>query len=293
MRLGAYQLVFAGVPARGAVAATAEVAPRRLRGVANAVLRKVAAVPPQWPDDATRLSYPDWILTRLVTELGRDDALASLAAMNCPVPAPARADGYVQDASSRDVADAVGAVPGERVVDLCAGPGGQTTRLAATAGFVVAVDVHHHRARLVSANATRLGLADVGVVVADGTAPPLHAASADRVLVDAPCSGLGALRRRPDARWRIDEADLAGLVILQRRLLDAAAELVRPGGVLAYSVCTLTAAESIDHDRGVLATWPELKPPGPPWRPYGRGARVLPHDAGSDGMVVLLLERPR
>jgi 16S rRNA (cytosine967-C5)-methyltransferase len=108
-------------------------------------------------------------------------------------------------------------------------------------------------------------------------------------VVDAPCSGLGALRRRPDARWRLLSADVDELARLQARILAAARLLVRPGGVLVYSVCTLTAAESIDHDEG---GWPVLAPPPAPWRPYGRGGRLLPQDADTDGMTVLRYRRP-
>jgi len=292
LRLGAYQLVFAGVAPHAAVSATVDLAPARLRGVTNAVLRKVAATPPNWPDDATRLSYPDWIVARLTSELGHDDAIATLEEMNKPATVSVRDDSYVQDPASVWVADAVGAQPGERVADLCAAPGGKATRLAGTAGFVVAADLRPQRTALVAANVARLKLDNVAPVTADGTAPPLRPGSLDRVLIDAPCSGLGALRRRPDARWRIVESDVDTLADLQHRLLGAAMTAVRPGGVLVYSVCTLTAAESIQHDQGEQATWNALTPPGAPWEPYGRGARVLPHAAGSDGMVVLLLERP-
>jgi len=109
------------------------------------------------------------------------------------------------------------------------------------------------------------------------------------VLVDAPCSNLGALRRRPDARWRIEADDVDRLVAVQGALLTAARPLVRPGGVLVYSVCTLTAAESVGHDD---SGWPTLDPPSSPWRPYGSGARLLPQDEDTDGMTVLRYRRP-
>jgi 16S rRNA (cytosine967-C5)-methyltransferase len=203
--------------------------------------------------------------------------------MNEPSPVSVRADGYVQDRSSQAVAAAVEAGPGDRVADLCSAPGGKATALAATGAEVTALDLQPHRARLVVANAVRLGYG-LPVVVGDATAPPLRPASFDRVLLDAPCSGLGALRRRPDARWRIRAEDVPTLAALQHRMLAAARSLVRPGGVLVYSVCTLTAAESIDHDDG---TWTALAPLPAPWRPYGRGSRLLPQDADGDGMVVL------
>jgi len=135
----------------------------------------------------------------------------------------------------------------------------------------------------------------VATVVADGTAPPLRTGDADRVLVDAPCSGLGVLRRRPDARWRIAEAQVPDLVALQRRLLDAAATLLAPGGVLAYSVCTLTAAETTEIDRWLATRHPGLAAlpvPAGPWEPAGRGGRLLPQTADTDGMFLLLVTRP-
>jgi 16S rRNA (cytosine967-C5)-methyltransferase len=291
LRLGAYQLLFAGVPAHAAVSATVGLAPGRARGFVNAILRRVAGAPIEWPDLATKLSYPDWIVDHLVAELGEPDAVAALERMNVPPPVTRRADGYVQDLASQWVADLVGAASGERIADLCAAPGGKATRLAEIGAYVVAVDLHRARARLIAENAIKLDLGPdrLAIVAADGTCPPLRASSFDRVLVDAPCSNLGALRRRPDARWRIEPADVDRLAALQRSLLAAARPLVRPGGVLVYSVCTLTAAESVDHDDG---GWAALAPPSAPWRPYGAGARLLPQDADTDGMTLLRYRRP-
>jgi 16S rRNA (cytosine967-C5)-methyltransferase len=102
------------------------------------------------------------------------------------------------------------------------------------------------------------------------------------------------LRRRPDARWRIQPGDVEDLAGLQRNLLAAAALAVKPGGRLVYSVCTLTRTETLDIDEWAKGALPEvdaIDPPGPPWRPYGRGAILLPSDAHSDGMFVLVLER--
>jgi 16S rRNA (cytosine967-C5)-methyltransferase len=146
----------------------------------------------------------------------------------------------------------------------------------------------------VSAARDRLALEDVFPVVADGRALPVPDRSADRVLVDAPCTGLGVLRRRADLRWRIRRDEVPRLAELQRELLRAAAQAVRPDGVVVYSVCTLTAAETIDVDDWARRALPHLvadPPPGPPWRPRGRGALLLPHDAGTDGMYVLRLRR--
>lgn len=291
LRAGAYQLLFLATPAHAAVAATVDAAPARARGLVNAVLRRVASAGvPAWPDPATELSYPDWIVERLTADLGADAALAALAAMDEPAAVTERADGYVQDTASQLVAAHAGARPGERVADLCAAPGGKATALATAGAFVAAVDVHHHRSRLVAGNAARLGLADrVAAVTGDATQPPLRPRAFDRVLLDAPCSGLGVLRRRPDARWRVQPSDVDELAALQRRLLDAAVPLLRPGGTLVYSVCTLTRAETVDVTAWLERAHPELRPlppPGPPWEPLGPGARLLPQAVGSDGMFV-------
>ena len=290
LRLGAYQLVFAGVAPHAAVGETVALAPKRVRGFVNAVLRKVAASQPVWPSEAARLSVPDWIHERFVSELGESDARLALERMNEAPPVSERADGYVQDLSSQWVAAAVEAQPGERILDLCAAPGGKATAMAADGAFVVAADVRPSRCRLVAENVARLGSA-VGVVVADGRHPPFADDRFDAVLIDAPCSGLGALRRRPDARWRISVDDVTELAVLQAELISAAAPLVRPGGRLVYSVCTLTAAESIDHSVPDGFDVDSAEPPAGTWRRYGSGWRVLPHDADTDGMVLLRYRR--
>ena len=298
LRLGAYQLHWAGVPPHAAVSATVAVAPRRVQGLCNAVLRRVADYQPTWPGPAVELSVPDWLIDRLVADLGLDDALAALAAMNRPAPAVVRDDGYYQDRASQLVADLTGEglVPGGRVLDLCAAPGGKATALAAAGASVVAADLRPARLGLVAQNADRLGHA-VALVAADGRTPPFRPGSFDRVLVDAPCSGLGVLRRRADARWRGDESDLADLALLQADLLTGAAALVRPGGQLVYSVCTVTEAETAGVDRRFREAEPraEPEPIGRPWRPHGdhgSGGLLLPQDLDSEGMAVFRYRMP-
>lgn len=293
LRLGAYQLTFAEVAPHAAVAETVALAPARVRGFVNAVLRNISRTPMVWPDRATELSYPAWLADRLVAELGVADGDAAMVRMNAAPPVTTRDDGYTQDRSSQWVAAAVGATPGDTVLDVCAAPGGKATAMAARprheGAFVVAADVARARAGLVAENARTLDAA-VAVLVADGTMPPFPAATFDRVLLDAPCSGLGALRRRPDARWRVSEGSITELALLQRRLLTAAAPLVRPGGSLVYSVCTLTAEESIDHPTPDGFQIDATPPPGS-WRSYGPGWRVLPHDDDTDGMVLVRYRR--
>ena len=285
LRLGAYQLAFGGTAPHAAVGETVELAHPKVRGFVNAILRRVAGAEKVWPDDGSRLSYPDWIVDRFVAELGEFEGFAALECMNEPPPVHERADGYIQDRASGWVADLVGAVAGERVLDVCSAPGGKATAMASTGALVIAADLQAHRAALVADNAHRIGY-DIPVVVADGTSPPFREKSFDRVLIDAPCSGLGALRRRPDARWRISEQDIVDLTGIQRRLLDATAPLVRPGGVLVYSVCTITAAESIDHPtpHGFEVITDDV---GDEWTSFGKGFRILPQDADTDGMVII------
>ncbi|MDQ6696044.1 MAG: rRNA cytosine-C5-methyltransferase [Actinomycetota bacterium] len=302
LRLGAYQLAYLRTPGHAAVSATVAVVPRRARGFVNAILRRVATspvdAPDDWPSNAIRLSYPDWIVERLVADLGEPAAVGALEAMNERAQVTERPDGYVQDRASQWVADLVDAAPHERVADVCAAPGGKATALASGGAYVVAADIRPARARLVAENVTRLaadGSGRVDVVVADGRVPPLRPGSLDCVLVDAPCSGLGALRRRPDARWRVQADAVERLAELQRALVDAAVTLVRPGGRVVYSVCTLTLAESTGLDAHVGAAHPSLEPlppPAEPWTPLGRGALLLPQAAGTDGMALFRWTKP-
>jgi len=292
LRMGAYQLHHLGMAPHAAVGETVAAAPKAARGLVNAVLRRVSTAPVRWPGRATELSYPDWIVDALVGDLGEDAALEALAVMNTAPAVHERADGYVQDLASQWVAEAVGARSGHLVADVCAAPGGKTTWMAATGAKVVASDSRPSRVALVRSN---LRGHSVPLLAADAARPPLRPSTFDRVLVDAPCSGLGTLRRRADARWRIDADGPQRLAELQRRIVEEAADLVRPGGVLAYSVCTLTDSEGLAIDEHMAACRPDLEaldPPSDPWEPHGRGARLLPQAAGTDGMYLLLLKRP-
>lgn len=298
LRIGAFQLAFLDTPAHAAVGATVEAAPRRTSGLCNAVLRRVAtSLPVTWPSEQVRLSQPDWIFDLLSADLGAEVAIDALEAMNRSATATMRPDGYVQDQGSQWVVDAAEVGIGDLVLDMCAAPGGKATALAAAGARVVAADIRPGRVGLIAENARRLGLASDSfmVLAADGTQPPLRTAVFDTVLLDAPCSGLGALRRRPDARWRIMPADVDALSALQRRLITSAMTLVRPGGELIFSVCTLSRAESVDIDTWLAAEHPELEAlaaPGAPWTPLGRGAILLPQTADTDGMYLLRLRVP-
>ncbi len=291
LRVGAYQLAFLGTPPHAAVAATVGAVDGKARGLVNAVLRRVAEAPVEYPDDTTALSYPDWLARDLEASLGPDRARAAMEAMNRPAPTVVREDGYVQDRASQFVVEAVGAEPGDLVVDLCAAPGGKATGIAASGATVVAGDRRRSRVGLVVANADRLDR-PLLPIVADGRAAPLADGIADRVLVDAPCSGLGSLRRRPDARWRVEPEAPARLAELQAELLDEAARLVRPGGLVVYSVCTFGPTEGREVVEAAAARngLTVLPGPGEPWRDHD-GMSVIEPDE-TDGMMLARLRRP-
>ncbi|MDN5749831.1 MAG: rRNA small subunit methyltransferase B [Pseudonocardia sp.] len=209
----------------------------------------------------------------------------------------------VQDEGSQLVAlaltraELVGGDTG-RVLDLCAGPGGKAVLLGSLAamdgGTVDAVEVSEHRADLVRKVVDGL---PVTVYVADGREAPLPDDGYDRVLVDAPCTGLGALRRRPEARWRRRPEDVSGLARLQRELLTAALRHVRPGGVVAYVTCSPHLAETVGVFTGVarrlgaevLDARDHL--PGVPDLGDGPTVQLWPHRHGTDAMFLGLLRR--
>jgi 16S rRNA (cytosine967-C5)-methyltransferase len=182
---------------------------------------------------------------------------------------------HPQSRASMRVARALDPQPGERVLDLCAAPGGKATHLVALMegrGEVVAVERHPGRAAALERTARRLG-APLRVVVGDARRPPGDPGSYDRVLVDPPCTGLGTLRSRPDLRWRVQPEDAARLGALQREILAAALRAVRPGGTVVYSVCTISAAEGPEVLAGTVgASW--------------NHEQVMPHRDGTDGFFI-------
>jgi 16S rRNA (cytosine967-C5)-methyltransferase len=185
-------------------------------------------------------------------------------------------------------------------LDMCAGPGGKTGLLAAVRPdgvHLTAADRAPHRAELVRQAVA--GVADVEVLAADGTQPPWAPASFDRVLLDAPCTGLGALRRRPEVRWRRTPDDVPPLVELQTALLDSALASVRVGGVVAYVTCSPHGAETVGVVDAVAAKDDVEVVPVPPLFPevpdMARGdyGQLWPHRHGTDAMFMALLRRTR
>ena len=326
LRLGAYQLGYLdSVPRHAAVNESVELV--RAAGLeravpfANAVMRRLAlelgevlaALPEGTPEEAAlRHSYPDWVAETWWRELGAEEALALMRAQNEPpetvvrlvrgtiegeptdipgayrvarVDERALAEGRIwpQSRGSQLAGLCVGAQAGELILDLCAAPGGKATMLA---GGVTAVELHPGRARELEENVRRLGAANVSVVCADGLALPQELQGFDRALVDAPCSGLGTLASRPDLRWRADP-----LPELQLALVRAAAERVRPGGTVLYSVCTINAAE---NEAVVDASGLEVEPLGEEWPAFRHPRRpefllTLPHRDGTSGFFVARL----
>ena len=213
------------------------------------------------------------------------------------VPSRSRAfrEGWIslQDEAEATVVSILGPEPGERVLDLCAAPGGKAAQIAEAVGpegRLVGLERHGSRARALRANLLeRLRLQNVDVVEGDGTKPPFGPGF-HRVLVDAPCSGLGVLRRRADARWRKDESSILTMAALQPRLLGAAVPLVRPGGVLVYSVCSLEPEETEEVVESVLHSHPELKVESverflpAAFRSPGPFFRATPQRNGTDGV---------
>jgi 16S rRNA (cytosine967-C5)-methyltransferase len=216
-----------------------------------------------------------------------------------PARSPAIAEGRAtpQDQASQAVVRYLAPESGERILDVAAAPGGKATACAervGASGRVFACDRNAGRLRLVGTAAERLGLDNVDLAVVDGRHPTIRSGGTDRVLIDARCSGLGVLRRRPEARWRIDPASIDELATLQRALVLAAAPAVRIGGTLVYAVCTLTSAETRDVGAALVRALPDfrvLDPPAAPWRPWGPGALLLPSAERTDGMYVLGLRR--
>lgn len=240
---------------------------RRLRAVG------IDAEPVPFAPDALRIAPP----------AGAREVLAEVPAV-------------VQDPAAGLVVRYAAVPDGAVVADLCAAPGGKAVALAEHARYVVAADVSYSRMERVRENAERIGGLPIGLLVSDARWSAVR--EADLVLVDVPCTGTGTLRRHPDGKWRLQPADLSALVELQREILDAAASIVRPGGILVYSTCSLEREENEDQVEAFLARHPEFAPAPPP---HGTVADelldaagnlvVLPQAMGVDGAFASRLRR--
>lgn len=289
VRLGVYQLVFLGTPPHAALNATVDIVPRRAKGLVNAVLRRISETKPNFPTGAVKNSYPDWIWDWAEKEWGLDGQ-AALVAMNSAERPEKRPDGYIQGNASRWVCGEVDAASpdGGLLLDVCAAPGGKTTGLGNQWEIVVGADHSAVRASVLAELQQRLN-PPMRAVQADAGFPPFRSQCADAVLVDAPCTGLGALGRRSDARWHIEKAAVERLAEQQLRILNASCQLLKPGGILTYSVCTFTKKETIGVSEAFASQNTNMKPvalDGHRWRHLGTGGIVLPQDYGTDGMAV-------
>jgi 16S rRNA (cytosine967-C5)-methyltransferase len=325
LRLGAYQLGYTDTAAHAAANESVELVRRarleRAVPFTNAVMRRladgIATLLGSLPDGPLKESYPDWIHETFVRVLGTDGALALMRAMNEPLETVVRlvrgepptgaeatdvrgayrvervdealvAAGRIwpQSRGSQLAGLCVGSQAGDRVLDLCAAPGGKTGQLG---GEVTAVEIDPARARELRENLVTIGRGgDVTVVEADGTALPPELEGFDRALVDAPCSGLGVLAQRPDLRWRATP-----LPDLQLALLRSAADRVRPGGTIFYSVCTLNPDEC---EAVVDASGLRVLPLRDEWPAFAHPARpdfllTLPHIHGTSGFFIARLAR--
>jgi 16S rRNA (cytosine967-C5)-methyltransferase len=325
LRLGAYQLGYTETAPHAAVNESVELVRRarleRAVPFTNAVMRRLSdGIGPlleSLPDGPLKDSYPDWIYEVFVRVLGEDGALALMRTMNEPLETVVRlvrgepppgaeatdvsgayrvervddalvAEGRIwpQSRGSQLAGLCVESRDGERVLDLCAAPGGKAGQLR---GDVTAVEIDSARARELRDNLATMGRGDVTVVEADGTALPPELDGFDRALVDAPCSGLGVLAQRPDLRWRASP-----LPDLQLALLRAAAERVRPGGTIVYSVCTLDPDEC---EAVVDASGLRVVALGEEWPAFAHPSRpefllTLPHVHGTSGFFVARLRSP-
>jgi 16S rRNA (cytosine967-C5)-methyltransferase len=286
LRLGAYQLGWTDQPVHAVVDDAVELvrAARRERAVpfTNAVMRRLAqgfrGLVASLPDGPVRESYPDWVAEVWTRDLGAESALSLMRAQNEPPALEVRAaepvgvptdvpGAYVVERvdpsrmrpmsrASQLAALVVGSQPGERILDACAAPGGKTLILH---GDVTAVEIHPGRAARLAAETPP------NVTVVNADVRRLEAGGFDRSLVDAPCSGLGVLARRPDLRWRAEP-----LPELQLELVRAATERTTPGGTIVYSVCTLNADE---NEAVVDASGLEPEPLGGEWPQYAHPTR--------------------
>ena len=273
----------------------------RASGFVNAVLRSLVNLPRQSTD--LEHAYPQWLIDRLRLDLDEAPADRFLAASNGPAGIgvrhrPGTESSYLEpgaelpppgpdvdiiDPASAAVAVAAGVEEGMAVLDVAAAPGGKTRAIADAVGHdgvVVATDIHERR--LMSAARRPHTPSNITWMVADARTPSFPDRSFDRVVIDAPCSGLGTMRRRPEIRYRTDAEAIDRLAGLQRTILEASLGLVRPGGRLVYSVCTVTRRETID----VVAGSGFRPPDNVEGQPFGDGLLLGPHIGGTDGMFI-------
>ncbi len=276
LRMGIFQLRYLDrIPPHAAVQESVELVKRAHKrsaaGFVNAVLRKVDRAPVAWPDRATELCVPPWMLQRWERHFGREQAeAAARAALLEPEANINPETGRQQDVGAQSIVPLLDLQPAMLALDLCAAPGNKTAQMLAAGARVVACDLYPKRLREVPGEASRVRL--------DATAPLPFAAVFDRILVDAPCSGTGTLARNPEIKWRLREGDLSAFQSRQRKILENALGCLKPGGKLLYATCSLEREENEE-----IAT---------PFRPVSTHLRLPGRDLG-DGFFAALLQSPQ
>jgi 16S rRNA (cytosine967-C5)-methyltransferase len=266
LRMGMYQMRYLErIPPHAAVSESVDLMKRSGKASAaplvNAVLRKVNRNPVSWPDRATELSCPEWLLARWERHFGKQTAETMARAFLTPPENYVATTGRIQDIGSQSIVPLMDLHAGQSFLDLCAAPGNKTAQALEHGVKVVACDLHPHRLRAMD------DLAVVRVAL-DATQPLPFARKFDRILVDAPCSGTGTLARNPEIKWRLREPDLPDLQRRQKQILKNALDAVAPGGLLVYSTCSLEREENED----VIAAFPG------PWRTSRRTPSIDPGD---------------
>jgi 16S rRNA (cytosine967-C5)-methyltransferase len=253
LRMGIYQLRYLDrIPAHAAVSESVELAKRggkqSASGLVNAVLRKVDRQPVAWPDHATQLSVPVWLLEKWTRHFGPETAEQIATTFLQPVETYLASTGRIQDISAQAVIPHLDLHPGMTFLDLCAAPGNKTAQALEMGVRAIACDIHWHRLRELR------GLGCQRVVL-DGTQPLPFNMQFDRILVDAPCSGTGTLGRNPEIKWRLEPSDLLDLHHKQVALLRNAFDYLKPGGRLVYATCSLEEEENRRVIQAVPGPW--------------------------------------
>jgi 16S rRNA (cytosine967-C5)-methyltransferase len=260
LHIGIFQLRYLDrIPAHAAVAESVELVKlarkRSAVGFVNAVLRKVNRAPIEWPDSATALSTPEWLLTRWEREYG-DSVAAAIAQASLAEPEPYvnPVTGRQQDIGAQSIVPLLEIEAGMTVLDLCAAPGNKTAQIIAAGGKVVACDRYLKRLADVPREALR--------VVLDASQTLPFGNRFDRILLDAPCSGTGTLARNPEIKWRLQPSDLSVFAEKQRKMLAEALVHLQPGGRLVYSTCSLEREENEGAIEGFPIVETHLRLPG-------------------------------
>ena len=242
LRMGMYQLRYLDrIPAHAAVGESVELVKlahkRSAAGLVNAVLRKVDRRPVAWPDRATELSMPAWLLERWDGRFGPETASRIATTFLLPAETYIASTGRIQDIGAQSIVASLDLQPGQTFLDLCAAPGNKTAQALEYGVWAVAGDIHLSRLK-------QMRDLKCSLVLLDGTRDLPFRAKFDRILVDAPCSGTGTLGRNPEIKWRLKPSDLIELRDKQVALLRHALEHLCPGGRLVYSTCSIEAEEN-------------------------------------------------